>query len=230
MFTFDRNTLKNIVTENKQRIAVGTAGLALFGGLAAGSAGTLNTDHTTATHAPAGTVATQQQHADRHEAQRAPVSVPTQAALMPNGEPTDQVSFTPDAEQKANADAIVQAGEQMHLSPRAQVIAVATSLQETHLNNYGHLGDANDHDSLGLFQQRPSSGWGSPDQLTDPNYAAKAFYSSLTNVPGYEKMPLTDAAQTVQVSAYPDAYAKWEKMAATMVQHYHMDKADKAQK
>jgi hypothetical protein len=140
---------------------------------------------------------------------------------MPNGEPAGQVSFTPDAEQKANADEIIAVGQKMNLPPRAQVIAVATSLQETQLNNYGHLGDSNDHDSLGLFQQRPSSGWGSPQQLTDPDYAARAFYASLKAVPGYDKMPLTDAAQTVQVSAYPDAYAKWEKMAASLVQRYH---------
>jgi hypothetical protein len=222
VFRFDRNSLKNIVVENKQKAVVAGAGLALFGGLALGDASTMSDTHATTPAGP-GTVATQ--HAER--GLRAPVSVPTQAALMPTGEPTDQVSFVPDAEQKANADAIVQAGQQLGLSPRAQVIAVATSLQETHLNNYGHLGDANDHDSLGLFQQRPSSGWGSADQLTDPNYAAKAFYTSLKNVSGYEQMPLTDAAQTVQVSAYPDAYAKWEKMAAGLVQQYHMDKAHK---
>jgi hypothetical protein len=130
-------------------------------------------------------------------------------------------------EQLANAKAIIAATKKAGLPERAAVISIATSLQESKLENLGHLGDANDHDSLGLFQQRPSSGWGSADQLTDPNYAAKAFYSSLKNVPGYEQMPLTDAAQTVQVSAYPDAYAKWEKMAAGLVQQYHMDKAHK---
>jgi hypothetical protein len=76
----------------------------------------------------------------------------------------------------------------------------------------------NDHDSLGLFQQRPTSGWGTPEQITDPNYSAKAFYKGLVNVDGYEKMPLTVAAQTVQVSAFPDHYAQWEKMAADLVQ------------
>jgi hypothetical protein len=68
-----------------------------------------------------------------------------------------------------------------------------------------------------LFQQRPSSGWGSPDQLTDPTYSAKAFYKSLTQVDGWSKMPLTDAAQAVQVSAFGDRYAQWEAKAGDVV-------------
>jgi hypothetical protein len=230
LFKFDRNTLMSVLNQNKQRAVVATAGLALFGGLALGDASAVgNTPGT----APAGTATVAaQEHASRGEAPRAQTpknqtpksAVPSTAALMPNGEPTGQVSFQPDAEQRANANEIIKTGEKLNLSPRAQVIAVATSLQETHLNNYGHLGGSNDHDSLGLFQQRPSSGWGTPQQLTDPDYAARAFYSSLANVPGYERIPLTDAAQTVQVSAYPDAYAKWETMAAGLVQHYHAAK------
>jgi hypothetical protein len=97
------------------------------------------------------------------------------------------------------------------------VIAVATSLQESKLNNFGDLGDLNDHDSLGLFQQRPSSGWGAPDQLTNPDYATRAFLNALTQVPGWQTMPLTDAAQTVQVSAFGGAYAQWEQEAADIV-------------
>ncbi len=207
MRMFDHKTLttiKTTITTNKQRAIIATAGLALFGGLAAGGI-------TDTTHTPTPTPTVQQTTS----------TTPTTQALMPTGEPTNQTSFTPTAEQKANAEQIIQTGEQMNLPPRAQVIAVATSLQETHLNNYGHLGDTNDHDSLGLFQQRPSSGWGSPDQLTDPDYASHAFYTQLKDVPGYDTMPLTDAAQTVQVSAYPHAYAKWEKMAADLVNQHH---------
>ncbi|WP_249713748.1 hypothetical protein [Rhizomonospora bruguierae] len=222
MFTFDRKTLKKILNENKNSAVVAAAGLALFGGLALGDVAP--GPDTAPANAPAGTVAAQG-HASR--ADRSPQGVPSTDTLMPNGVPAGQVSFAPTADQKANADEIIQVGEQMDLPPRAQVIAVATSLQETHLNNYGHLGDANDHDSLGLFQQRPSSGWGSPDQLTDPDYASRAFYSQLKDVPGYDSMPLTDAAQTVQVSAYPDAYAKWEQMAAGLVQQYHAEQAQK---
>jgi hypothetical protein len=101
------------------------------------------------------------------------------------------------------------------------VIAVATSMQETKLNNYGYLGAANDYDSLGLFQQRPSSGWGSAEELQNPTYAAKAFYTALTQVPGWDEMNLADAAQAVQVSAYGDRYAQWEATAGDVVAAFY---------
>lgn len=100
------------------------------------------------------------------------------------------------------------------------MIGVATSLQESKLYNLGHLGAYNDYDSQGLFQQRPSSGWGTPEQITDPGYASRAFFDALKNVPGWEDLPLTTAAQTVQVSAYPYAYAQWEQQAADIVQQH----------
>jgi len=155
-----------------------------------------------------------------------PADKPAAAADNPSGPPMDQLigrvqgeqqRIPVSPEQMANVRSIVDAGKQLNLPDRAAVIAVATSLQESKLENLGHLGDRNDHDSLGLFQQRPSSGWGTPEQITDPNYSAKAFYEGLQNVPGYDKMPLTEAAQTVQVSAFPDAYAQWEQMAADLV-------------
>ena len=92
-------------------------------------------------------------------------------------------------------------------------------MQETKLHNYGDLGSENDHDSLGLFQQRPSSGWGSPQQIVDPSYAASAFYKALRSVPGWQSMALTDAAQTVQVSAFGDRYAQWDTQTSDLVQH-----------
>jgi hypothetical protein len=157
--------------------------------------------------------------------QRTPAAVtaaaqhaPATQDLMPNGVPGEQSSIQLDDEQKANAAAIVKATQDKHLPPRAAVIAVATSMQETKLHNYGDLGATNDHDSLGLFQQRPSSGWGSPDQLSDPHYATQAFLDKLTQQPDWQHKPLTDAAQTVQVSAYGDRYAQWEKQAADLVQ------------
>lgn len=146
---------------------------------------------------------------------------PTERDLMPGGRPAGQSSFAPSAEQVRNAELIVRTGERMKLPPRAQVIAVATALQESKLENLGHLGATNDHDSLGLFQQRPSSGWGTPEQLTNPDYAAEQFYRALRQVPGYRDLPLTTAAQTVQVSAFPDAYAQWEQMAADLVRARH---------
>jgi hypothetical protein len=146
---------------------------------------------------------------------------PSGRELLPNGTPGGQSAFAPSREQVRNAKQIVRTGERLNMPPRAQVIAVATALQESKLENLGHLGARNDHDSLGLFQQRPSSGWGTPDQVTNPDYAAEQFYRGLARIPGYQDLPLTAAAQAVQVSAFPDAYAQWEKMAADLVLAAH---------
>ncbi|MCY1142574.1 M23 family metallopeptidase [Actinoplanes sp. Pm04-4] len=121
------------------------------------------------------------------------------------------------AEQIRNAAVIINVGADLKMPPRAWVIAVATAMQESRLNNLGNLGTRNDHDSLGLFQQRPSSGWGSPTQVRDPVYAATKFYNKLKTIQGWERMSLTRAAQRVQISAYPDAYAKHEPLATQIV-------------
>ncbi|MDG4809790.1 hypothetical protein O7634_23815 [Micromonospora sp. WMMD1120] len=148
----------------------------------------------------------------------AATAVITQAP-KPQGE---QSHITLNDEQTANVKAIIAATKKAGLPERAAVISIATSLQESKLENLGHLGDANDHDSLGLFQQRPSSGWGTPEQITDPEYSTTAFLKGLKQVDGWQDMPLTDAAQTVQVSAYPDAYAQWEQQATDLVaQHWN---------
>ncbi len=118
-----------------------------------------------------------------------------------------------DQYQAENAQTIVQVGRDMGVGTRGEIIAVATALQESKLYN---LYEAVDHDSLGLFQQRPSSGWGTPEQLTEPAYAARAFYNVLIQYTG-DYGCLTCAAQRVQVSAFPDAYAKWEGLATTIV-------------
>ena len=89
---------------------------------------------------------------------------------------------------------------------RAITIALATALQESALRNLDH----GDRDSLGLFQQRPSKGWGSAAQIRDPVYSAREFYAHLAKVPGYSRLPLTEAAQRVQRSGFPQAYAKHE--------------------
>jgi hypothetical protein len=124
-------------------------------------------------------------------------------------------TLTPD--QARNAQVIVAVGARMRVPVRGWVIAVATALQESGLINHGNLGAANDHDSLGLFQQRPSQGWGTPAQIMTPDYAARKFYEALLRVPGWQTMPLTEAAQTVQRSAYPDAYARHEARATAIV-------------
>lgn len=89
---------------------------------------------------------------------------------------------------------------------RAATIAIATGLQESKLRNI----DYGDRDSVGIFQQRPSQGWGTVEQIMDPVYSTHAFYDALEKVDGYGAMEITVAAQTVQRSAYPEAYAQHE--------------------
>ncbi len=112
--------------------------------------------------------------------------------------------FTP--EQAVNAATIAAVGTGRGMPERAVTIALATALQESGLHNIGH----GDRDSLGLFQQRPSQGWGTPKQIMEPTYAAGVFYEHLAKVPGYTRLPLTVAAQRVQRSGFPQAYAKHE--------------------
>ncbi|MEV1289952.1 hypothetical protein [Micromonospora sp. NPDC049679] len=214
--TFNREIFKQAISEHKNRAVLAVSSLALFGGLAVASPAAAASPELQlpATNA----AAAQQIVAQADKPADAKGGAPSVEQLMTRGVPSDQSTYEMTPERMANAKAIIEAGKEMNLPPRAWVIAIATSLQESKLDNLGHLGDMNDHDSLGLFQQRPSSGWGTPEQITDPNYSAKAFYKGLVNVDGYEKMPLTVAAQTVQVSAFPDHYAQWEKMAAELVQ------------
>ncbi|MCA2216338.1 NlpC/P60 family protein [Jidongwangia harbinensis] len=122
-----------------------------------------------------------------------------------------------DADQMHNAAIIVGVGARRGIAPRGQVIAVATAMQESNLRNLGNLGKDNDHDSLGLFQQRPSAGWGRPARIMNPEYAAGRFYDKLLTVANWQTLPLTVAAQAVQISAYPDAYAKHEPDATAIV-------------
>jgi cell wall-associated NlpC family hydrolase len=117
-------------------------------------------------------------------------------------------------EQLRNASTIIGVGRERGAPPRAWTVALATAMQESTLQNINY----GDRDSLGLFQQRPSQGWGSPVQVTDPVYSSSIFYDRLLEVPGWERLPVTVAAQTVQRSAFPDAYAKWEGLAAQLVQ------------
>ncbi|MTD12933.1 hypothetical protein GIS00_03105 [Nakamurella sp. YIM 132087] len=121
------------------------------------------------------------------------------------------VSLT--AVQLQHASTINAIGLSRELPERARIIAVATAWQESGLRNL----PGGDRDSVGLFQQRPSQGWGTVAQVGDPVYASNAFYDALEQVDGWESMSLTAAAQAVQYSGYPDAYAKWEPTATTLV-------------
>lgn len=145
----------------------------------------------------------------------------TRGASAPATAPACAAPSTPhawDAKQRENAATIVQVGVALAVPVRGEVVALATAMQESQLYNLGNLGARNDHDSLGLFQQRPSMGWGTAAQVTDPVYAATAFYLALKSVPRWESMAVTVAAQRVQRSAFPNAYAKWETDARSLVQ------------
>lgn len=130
-----------------------------------------------------------------------------------SGWPTTVPAALTGAEQQRNVAVIVAVGRQLGVVPRGWQIAVATAIQESGLRNLQH----GDRDSLGLFQQRPSQGWGTPAQILSPAYAASRFYRGLLAVPDWQQMPLTVAAQTVQRSAFPDAYARWESVARQLV-------------
>ena len=124
-----------------------------------------------------------------------------------------------DPSQTAYAATIEAVAEKRGLPARAATIAIATAIQESKLRNlkYG------DRDSVGLFQQRPSQGWGTVEQILDPVYATNKFYDALVKVDGYEGMRITEIAQEVQKSAYPEAYADHEQegrlLASTLSGH-----------
>jgi hypothetical protein len=117
-----------------------------------------------------------------------------------------------DLVQMANAATITAVGMRRKMPEQAVVVALATAFQESKLENL----DTGDRDSVGLFQQRPSQGWGTPEKIQDPRYAAGKFYSALKKVKGWQKMRVTDAAQKVQRSAYPNAYEKWADESAVL--------------
>jgi hypothetical protein len=117
-----------------------------------------------------------------------------------------------DPEQAGNAALITALAVKRRLPARAATIALATAMQESKLYNL----DYGDRDSVGLFQQRPSQGWGTREQVLDPVHAANAFYDALVKIDGYQSMEITKAAQKVQRSAYPAAYAEHEPAARAL--------------
>jgi LysM repeat protein len=145
----------------------------------------------------------------------APVATP---APIPSATAGQVVPLTD--EMRGNAAEIVRIGRHEGVSDHGIVVALAAAAQESGLRNV-RFGD---RDSLGLFQQRPSAGWGTPDQVLDPERAIRAFYGGagnpnpgrtrgLLDIPGWATLTVAQAAQAVQVSAHPDAYAKWETSA-----------------
>ncbi len=133
------------------------------------------------------------------------------------------VGLTLSPSQRVNAQTIIAVGRSLRVPDYGIVVALAAAAQESSLENLNY----GDRDSVGLFQQRPSSGWGTVAQLTTPTYAAELFYGGPTNpnkgktrglldIPGWQAMTVTQAAQAVQISATPNAYAKWETFARSL--------------
>ncbi len=120
-----------------------------------------------------------------------------------------------DDEQRGIVALIVSIGKQRTLAPRAWQVAIQAGMTESGLHNliYG------DRDSLGIFQMRPSMGWGSVAEVTNPPYEVNKFFDVLLAVPDWQNMRPGDAAQAVERSGFPDRYHKWEPMAATLVQN-----------
>ena len=143
--------------------------------------------------------------------------LPAKYRLLPAGLSGPQAFMPMTASREGNAATIVGQALKKHMGLRSAVIAVATAMQESTLENltYG------DRDSLGLFQQRPSMGWGSRAEVTNPVYASDAFLNALRQYQAshgaWATQPLWEAAQGVQNSGFPYAYAKWEDQAAHVV-------------
>jgi N-acetylmuramoyl-L-alanine amidase len=153
---------------------------------------------------------------------RSSVIYPGESIALPDAAtaPPPQDVTPLSAEMRQNAQAIASVARSQGVSDYGIVIALAAAMQESGLRNvrYG------DRDSLGLFQQRPSTGWGTPDQIMDPVFASHSFFGGPSNphpgltkglldIPGWESMTVSQAAQAVQLSAYPDTYGAWEASA-----------------
>ncbi|TQJ32378.1 LysM peptidoglycan-binding domain-containing protein [Microbacterium sp. SLBN-146] len=147
------------------------------------------------------------------------IALPGAMTLASAPAPAPSVSGL-DAEQVANARIIIEVGRELGVPDRGIAIALGTAMQESWIRNL----DWGDRDSLGLFQQRPSTGWGSAEQIRDPHRSTRVFYGGpgdpngsatrgLLDIPGWDAMSYAQAAQAVQISAYPDRYAQWEEPA-----------------
>lgn len=151
------------------------------------------------------------------------IAIPGTAGVVLAANTTPAAALTSgdlDAEQIANAKVIIAVGRELGIPDRGIAIALGTAMQESWLRNL----DWGDRDSLGLFQQRPSTGWGTEAEVRDTVRATKVFFGGpsdpngsltrgLLDIPGWESMSFADAAQAVQISAYPDRYAQWEQPA-----------------
>ena len=129
---------------------------------------------------------------------------------------TGDQAITLDTDQAAIAATIAGVAARRHLPRRAVTIALAAALQESKLHNLAY----GDRDSVGIFQQRPSEGWGPAADLEDPVYATTKFFAALTHVKGYTTMPVSEAAQDVQHSADGSAYDQWIQLAGQLAGYF----------
>ncbi|HEY6594802.1 MAG TPA: hypothetical protein VI011_11960 [Asanoa sp.] len=155
-----------------------------------------------------------------------PTAASRKAARKPKATKVSPVAGL-DRAQMDNAATIVTVGRSLGMPRRGLIVGIATAMQESNLYNlasdvlpesydYPHQGSGADHDSVGLFQQRTSSGWGTVRELMTPSISARKFFQALAQIPGWQDMSVAGAAQAVQVSAFPDAYATHEWRAATV--------------
>lgn len=143
----------------------------------------------------------------------AAIAKQVESVLKGDGQGSVSVSGLDDPEEQIpNAKTIQATGIAMKVPARGQIVALATALQESRLRNL----DYGDRDSLGLFQQRPSQGWGTAAEVRDPVHASTKFYEGLLKVSGWQSMTIAQAAQAVQKSGFPGAYAKWEPLATAL--------------
>ncbi len=155
------------------------------------------------------------------------------APPAPSADAAPAASAAPDttaalnASQAENAALIIRIGRELGVPERGIAIALSTSMVESWMRNL----DWGDRDSLGLFQQRPSTGWGDPSQIMDRGHSIRSFFlgahnadgtttRGLLDIPGWQEMPFSDAAQAVQISAYPERYGLWEQAAYRWLELY----------
>ncbi|WP_199433856.1 C40 family peptidase [Qaidamihabitans albus] len=137
---------------------------------------------------------------------------PTQPGMQ-NAGAADATNL--DAEQRDIVALIISIGKERGLSPRAWQIAIQAGMTESGLRNLNY----GDRDSLGIFQMRPSMGWGTVAQVTNPPYQVNKFYDVLESVPDWQNRRPGDVAQAVERSAFPDRYHEWEPMAVHLVEN-----------
>jgi hypothetical protein len=236
--------LTGALASRKTIVTVAGAAVALVGIGTASAATVASTSHTPGSHvassvshphvATAAAAALRSQAKPTAPAAAQPQSWPqvqqTVAKQTSPGEPAAANELTPvstsgaqnsmpiSGPQLANATTIVQQALAKGMGVRSAVIAVATAMQESELQNINY----GTSDSLGLFQQQPDCGWGTAQQILNPTYSADAFLGALqqyqSSNPGWASQPLWANAQAVQKSGYPTAYAQWESQAARLVQ------------